>query len=239
MNVKKLLLSLGALAFLCVMISGVAFSQPNDGKKIDAVKVENNRAISSESILSKVKCKAGDILSQEAINEDLKRLYATDYFTDVSVDVRDTATGVTVVFVVEEKSVVEDIEFKGNIAIKEPKLKSLMKTKPNEMLNLAVLAQDVSEIKDFYSKKGYPFAEVNYEINVDKDTNKSRVMITIDERKKVKITSIEIKGNKALKTGDLKKVLSTKQAWWFITPVSLRMMFCRKTWIGSSPCTMI
>ncbi|MCX5678807.1 MAG: outer membrane protein assembly factor BamA [Candidatus Omnitrophica bacterium] len=202
-------------ALLFSMVSGPAHAQSTEGKTIAAVKVENNKAISSEIILSKIKTRAGDAFNQEVINEDLKRLYATDYFTDVSVDVKEEANGLVVVFLVEEKSVIEDIDFKGNAAFNASKLKSLMKSKPNEMLNLAVLAQDVAEIKDFYSKKGYPFTEVKYEINADKDTGKARVTIVVDEKTKVKVTSIVIAGNKAIKTNDIKKILSTKPAWLF------------------------
>lgn len=215
MKPARLALALGICAILLPIISGSALAQSAEGKAIIAVKVENNKAISSEIILSKIKTAPGETFNQEVVNEDLKRLYVTDYFTDVSVDVREEATGVSVIFLVEEKSVVEDIEFKGNIAFKSPKLKSLLKSKPNEMLNLAVLAQDVAEIKDFYSKKGYPFAEVKYEISVDKDTGKARVIIAVDEKTRVKVTGIDIAGNKAIKTKEIRKILSTKPAWLF------------------------
>ena len=210
-------------SFIAIILLGVLFfaasydahAQTTEGKTIASVKVENNKTISSEIILSKIKTAAGEAFNQETINEDLKRLYATDYFTDVSIDVKEDAGGVVVIFIVEEKSVLEDIDFKGNVAFKAPKLKSMLKSKPNEMLSLALLAQDVAEVKNFYSKKGYPFAEVKYEINVDKDTGKARVTIIIDEKTKVKVTAIEIVGNKAVKTGDIRKVLSTKPAWLF------------------------
>ncbi len=208
-------LALALLAILLPMVSGSAFAQYTEGKTITAVKVENNKAISSEIILSKVKTKAGETFNQEVVNEDLKRLYATDYFTDVSIDVRETSGGVLVVFMVEEKSVIEDINFNGNVAFKTPKLKSLLKSKPNEMLNLAVLAQDISEIENFYSKKGYPFAEVKYEINIDKETGKARVTIVVNEKTRVKVAGIEIAGNRAIRTNEIKKVLSTKPAWFF------------------------
>ncbi|MCM8761016.1 MAG: outer membrane protein assembly factor BamA, partial [Candidatus Omnitrophica bacterium] len=118
-------------------------------------------------------------------------------------------------FIVEEKSVIEDIKFKGNTAFRAPKLRAMMKSKPNEMLNLAVLAQDVAEIRDFYVTKGYPLVDVKYEIDVDKDTNKATVTIIIDEKTKVKVTKITIAGNKAVKTADIRKVLQTKPAWLF------------------------
>lgn len=215
MKYKRLVIALSVLSVMSFAVSAASYAQSTEGKTIKAVKVENNKTISSEIILSKIKTAAGDPFTQETINEDLKRLYATDFFTDVSIDVKDDPDGVVVIFMVEEKSVIESIEFKGNVAFKEPKLKSMLKSKPNEMLSLALLAQDVAEIKDFYSKKGYPFAEVKYEIDVDKDTAKARVSIIIDEKSKVKVKAVDIVGNKAVKTGDIRKVLSTKPAWLF------------------------
>lgn len=215
MNIKRFIAGLFVIAFLVPIFLPSSHAQTGDGKIVARVAVGNNKAISSEVILAKVRTKAGEPFNQEVVNEDLKRLYATEYFTDVSVDVADDAGGVSVTFLVEEKSVIDSIEFKGNVAFRAPKLRELMKSKPNEMLNLAILAQDVVEIKDFYVKKGYPSAEARYEIDVDKETGKAVVTVIIDEKTRVKVTSVTLVGNKAIKTGELRKALSTKPAWLF------------------------
>jgi len=221
MKINRILVTLSAAAvFLSAVLTGIAYSQaPSDeNKTVIEIAVKNNRAISTETILSKIKTKVGDKLSQETLNDDLKRLYATQYFTDVSIDVEDKTGGVLITFVVEEKSVVDDIIFTGNTAFRAQKLKSMMKTKPNEMLNLSVLAQDIAEIKAAYVKKGYPLVDVKYGVDLDKENNKSKIMITVDEKTRVKVKSIAISGNKAIKTNDIRKVLATKPAWWFINP---------------------
>ena len=182
---------------------------------ITAVRVKNNKFISTETILSKVRTRPGDRFNQESLNDDLKRLYDTEYFTDVSVDVEDNAGGVAVTFIVEEKSIVDDITFEGNTAFRVPKLKEAMKTKPNEMLNLAILAQDIAAIKDLYTKKGYPLVDVKYEIDLDKVNNKAKVRVTIDEKTRVKIVKVNVAGNKAIKTDVITKMLGTKPAWLF------------------------
>ena len=187
----------------------------NENKAITAIQVKNNRAISTEVVLSKIKTKIGDKFSQDVLNDDLKRLYATQYFTDVSIDVEDKDGGVAVTFVVEEKSVIEDIVFKGNKVLTAPKLKAAMKSKPNEMLNLAILAQDISEIKNLYVKKGYPQVDVKYSLDLNKESNKTIITISIDEKTRVKVSSVNIAGNKAIPAGKIKKVLGTKPAWLF------------------------
>jgi len=187
----------------------------SEGRTITAMNVKNNRVISTEIVLSKIRTKVGDKFSQEVLNDDLKKLYATQYFTDISIDVEDYQGGVSVSFVVEEKPVVEDIVFKGNNEFRPQKLKSTMKSKPNEMLNLALLAQDMAEIKMLYLKKGYPQVDVKYTIDTDKETNKAIITVTIDEKVHVKVASVKVTGNKAVKTNDIRKVLGTKPAWFF------------------------
>ncbi len=220
MTYRKVIAGLWATLFFLLTIVSASHSETtpppsNEGKAITAINVKNNKTISTEIILSKIRTKAGDTFSQEVMNDDLKKLYATQYFTDISIDVVDYKGGVVVTFAVEEKPVVEDIVFKGNNEFRPQKLKSTMKSKPNEMLNLALLAQDMADIKAQYIKKGFPQVEVKYTIDTDKETNKTIITVAIDEKVHVKVASVKIAGNKAVKTNDIRKILSTKPAWLF------------------------
>lgn len=190
-------------------------SSGGEDRKVTAINVKNNKTISSETILSKIKTKVGDSFNQDVLNDDLKRLYATEYFTDVSIDVAEYNGGIAVNLLVEEKPVIDDIVFKGNTAFRAQKLKSMMKTKANDMLNPATLAQDMIDIKEAYVKKGYPLVDVKYEIDVDRELNKAKITVTVDEKTRIKVSKITITGNKAIKTNELKKVLATKPAWLF------------------------
>ncbi len=218
MRFEKALTAPAAILFL--VMASAAYSDtvappPNEGKAITAISVKNNRTISTESVLSKIRTKVGDNFSQEVLNDDLKKLYATQYFTDISIDVEEYKLGVAVTFVVEEKPVIDDIVFKGNNEFRSQKLKTTMKSKPNEMLNLALLSQDIAEIKILYVKKGYPQAEVKYAIDTDKETNKAVITVTVDEKVHVKVAGVNITGDKAIKANDIRKMLGTKPAWLF------------------------
>jgi outer membrane protein assembly complex, YaeT protein len=208
------LISVGLMQF-SIIDTSYSEDQGNEGKIIKAIVVTNNRAISTETILSKIKTKIGDAFSQIMINEDLKRLYATEYFTDVSIDAENYEDGLQVTLLVEEKTVVGDIAFKGNKAYTAQRLKQAMKSKPDEMLNMPMLAQDIAEIRSLYIKKGYPGAEVRYELDVDKELNKTKITIIIDERKKIKVSKVNIAGNAHLKSANIVKVLGTKPSWLF------------------------
>ena len=216
MTARRIIKGFAVIALLLqAAVCAYGQSPDDEGKTVSAIRVENNRAVSTETILTKIKTRIGDKLSQDILNDDLKRLYGTEYFSDVSVDVKEEAAGAVVTFIVEEKPVIDTIEFKGNVAFRTPKLLAVMKSKPSEMLNLAILASDIAEIRDFYVKKGYPMTEVKYELDIDKDTNKAKITVIVDEKSKVKISRIDIVGNKAIKTDAIRKVLTTKPAWLF------------------------
>ncbi len=219
---KELKVAAGLFTAIFLFSAGIAHSQTptpptesSEGKPITTINVKNNRTISTEIILSKIRTKIGDRFSQEVLNDDLKKLYATQYFTDISIDVEPDKDGVTVTFVIEEKPIIEDIVFKGNNEFRPQKLKSTMKTKPNEMLNLAILSQDMLDIKALYVKKGYPQIDIKYTIDTDKETNKAIITVIIDEKTHVKVASVKLAGNKAIKTNELRKILGTKPAWLF------------------------
>ena len=94
--------------------SAYAQDNPAAERTITRIAVKNNNVISQETVLLKVRTKVGDKFSQDTINDDIKRLYATQYFLDVSVDVEEYNGGVAVTFIVEEKPVIDDVVFTGN-----------------------------------------------------------------------------------------------------------------------------
>jgi len=222
MNIaRKCLIYLSAIFILAHLTAIETYAQNSDkeGKEVAAINVKGNMAISRETIISKIKTKVGDSFSQEILNEDLKRLYATEYFTNVSIDVEDYAGGIAVTFMVEEKPTIEEIVFEGNKAFRDQKLKSVMKSKKDEMLNLSLLASDISEIKTLYVKKGYPLVEVKYALDVGKELNKAKIIITIDEKTRVKVAKVTMAGNKAIASNKITKVLGTRPAWLFNTGI--------------------
>lgn len=204
----------GLVQFALIPLS-YSQDEGNEGKIIKEIKVKNNKAVSAEMILSKIKTKVGDTFSQVVLNEDLKRLYATDYFADVSIDGEPYEDGISITIFVEEKTIIGEISFNGNKAFTAQKLRESMKSKTDDMLNMPLLAQDIAEIRSMYIKKGYPTVDVKYELDVDKALGKTRIIITIEEKTRIKVTKVSVTGNEHLKTPKIIKVLGTKPAWLF------------------------
>src|SRR3972149_8898030 len=60
--------------------------------------VSGSRRIETSTILSKIRLKTGDIYSEGAVREEIKGLYETDYFDDISVATDTSDDGVTLTF---------------------------------------------------------------------------------------------------------------------------------------------
>jgi outer membrane protein insertion porin family len=179
-------------------------------KTIAIIKVRGNKAISSATILSKIKSKPGDAFSQEQLNSDLKRLFGLGFFTDIAIETEDYETGLAVIFVVVERPLISQVLFIGNKAIRSEKLKKEIKSTENEMLDETKLKGDIEQIKDMYKKKGYQRVEAKYEIEPDKEKNTVKVTITISENKRIKIRKINFVGNYNFSSRKLMKSISTR-----------------------------
>ena len=187
-------------------------------QKVSDVVVKGNNAVSTDTILLNIKTAKGRDLIQKQLNEDIKRLYATGYFSDVEVELENYLDGVRVIFIVTEKATIEKIVFKGNDSIGDKRLLKEIETKEKNVLSRRVLSADVKKIKAYYRKKGFPLIDVGFSIDEGKD-NKVIVTITVDEKTKYVVKKIEFSGNNAFNGKVLQKQMATKKSWWFISGV--------------------
>ena len=183
-----------------------------------SVEVEGNKIVSSATILTKIKTRPGDRLSQQTVDEDIKRLYSTGFFTDVSAEVRPYPDGQMVRFRVQERPLVSGVVITGNRQFREAKLREEIKTKEQELLDRRELKQDQERIKQLYRTKGFYLVEVAQEVKVDESTNKATVYLQITEGKKLRVRRILFEGNEHISARRLRKAIATKQSWWFVTP---------------------
>lgn len=220
---KKILLLLLVLTSLTLTTTfAPAQNLPDDGyslstqaKKVKSIEVRGNKSISIAQVLSKIKTRVGQDYRQSIISDDLKRLYNTGYFSDVSIDREDFEGGLKVFIDVEEKPIVEEITFSKTRYVKSKVILSKIKTKVGKFLDNKSLNDDVNTIEEMYAKKGLTRAEVDVESFIDETTNKASLHFVIREGFRVKIKRINILGNTAYSDGRLIKVMKSRPAWLF------------------------
>ncbi|MFH1777069.1 MAG: outer membrane protein assembly factor BamA [Candidatus Omnitrophota bacterium] len=214
MGGKKFFICLAMLIIVSFCTCGLA-DEPGGAKKITAVLVVNNQAVSTQAILSKVRIRTGQEFLPAALSEDIKKLYATGYFSEVSVDIEDYEQGVKITFIVKEKPVLDEIVFSGNKKFHRRRLNEKIQCRIGTFVNQQQLKADQKRLSDFYNNQGYPHNSVHYQVEVNQDTNRAVATFVIDEGTHVKIKRMELSGNLAFKTGRILKIIKTKKAWLF------------------------
>lgn len=219
---KKISYSIFLLSFLFSFVFCVsaqtedeAFSLGGTSKVVKAVEVEGNKVISTSTIMVKIKTRPGEQYYSQTARDDIKRLYETGYFSDISLNLEDYEGGIKVVFKVEERPIISEIEFKSVKLVSRNALSRKMKTAVGQYLNLALLKEDIAAIKAEYERKGLPDVEISYDTIADKKENKVKLVIDVTETKPVRITRIYVEGNLHFTDGKIISLIKTRKVGFF------------------------
>ncbi|MFH1692294.1 MAG: outer membrane protein assembly factor BamA [Candidatus Omnitrophota bacterium] len=192
-----------------------SFSSSGTSKTIKAVEVQGNKAISTATIMVKIKTRPGESYYSQTARDDIKRLYETGYFSDISLNLEDFEGGIKVIFKVEERPVISKIDLEGIKMISRSALSRKMKSAVGQYLNYALLKEDIAAIKAEYERKGLPGVEVSYDTAIDAKDNKVKLVISVVESKRVKIKNIYVEGNLHFNDSKILGLIKTKRAGFF------------------------
>ncbi len=219
--ILTLVLAMGAAILLLTAVlaadeqAGGAGQQPL--RTVTAIEVRGNKNISTNAVVSKMKTRVGSAYRENIISDDLKRLYLLGFFSDIKIDTEDYNNGVRVVITVTERPVIEKITFSGitRLKMRDEKLKEQLKSKETQYLDYPSLTEDVRTLQKLYEKTGFSQADINYQVDIDKESNKARVQFLVNEGRRLRIKDILIKGNTAFSDKRILKIMKTKHAWFF------------------------
>jgi outer membrane protein insertion porin family len=172
---------------------------------VTAVEISGNEVIKTERVRLAVSLKEGDILSKEAIQEDVNNIYLLGYFADVGAEVKDHEQGKKVIFKVVENNVIQKVKITGNSVIPEKELMEVMKSGEGQVFNIPILNSDVKRINELYSKRGYSFSGVT---NMDVKEQGETIKIEITEGK---LEEIRLEGKHKTKDYIIYKQLRMKK----------------------------
>jgi len=212
------LVFISSISFIIILSLGLSSFAQTESNLVTAIEVKGNKSISTNTIISKIKTKIGSPYQETVANDDLKRLYLLGYFSDIKIDTEVYQGGWKVIITVTERPIIEKITFVGIMrltTVKEDKLKETLKSKETQYLDYPNLAEDIKTIKKLYEKIGYSQAEVNYKVDINKDTGRARIEFDVVEGRRVKIKDIRIEGNKSFSAKRILRLMKTKRAWLF------------------------
>jgi outer membrane protein insertion porin family len=179
-------------------------------ENIYKIMILGNVKVEEGVIRGTIKSREGGPFSVEKVREDLRSVFDLGYFTDVQVDIKSTAQGKEVIFIMVEKPSVKEILIKGNQKVKLEDIKEKMNLTPRSILNLEKVKENSELIRKLYFSKGYYGVKVEYKVDY-LETNEGVVTFMISEGPKGHIRKIVFKGNKNIKSSELKRMMMTKQ----------------------------
>ena len=190
-------------------ISPLSFAQNNE-LKINKIIVYGEKRLSKSFILNYLPNYPNTKFTSEVLNDFTKNLYKTEFFSNVKVEVKNDS----LVIILEEFPIVNEITFTGNDLIENDQLLEIISIKPRDVFNNENINNAVERIRIEYQKIGRYLSEINIKKNV---LTEGRVNINfdIDEGSLLVVKNINFIGNKNFSDTELKSKITTKEDAWY------------------------
>ena len=198
------------LAIVAFSVSAMGQERP-DGPRVVGIKVEGNRNASQTLILSVSAIHIGEVLSSQAVQETIKRLYALDLFATVKIEAEAQTGGATIVIHVTELPKLTRIEFKGLDKVSEKDLKEKIGLAAGGYISPYLSHSAKQKILKVYAEKGYFRAIVTPTLVYSVDSTEASLLFDIKERSKVKVEDVIMTGNSRVPSKEIIKKMRNRK----------------------------
>jgi outer membrane protein insertion porin family len=165
------------------------------GETVSAVQFEGVTFSASDAIFSQLTQKAGEPLDPDKVRADLRRLFATGRYRDISVDVVPAGSGVTVVFAGQPRYFVGRVTILG---VKQERLTSLLefatKLNPGDPFVDSALPAAVDALKQSLAENGYYQPTVSAVTTVDDVGHQVDATFTVHTGPQAKVGAVAVTG---------------------------------------------
>lgn len=197
---KKFLLYVTPLILAAAPMHHVFAEQPSieayEHKKVAQIKIKMENlppgsSFNSSQVLTKLNTKAGDPFSQSTFDQDLKTLSQEYDRTEPSIEVKNGEIYITIL--IWQKPVIKQIKFIHK-KFKTHTLEHELGIEPNSVFNRDEFNRAFNKLKEFYIKKGYFEAQLDYTIIPIPNKNEMNIVIKIDEGRSGKVKKLSFEG---------------------------------------------
>jgi outer membrane protein insertion porin family len=176
-------------------------------RKID---VRGAERVGADTVRSSLTIVPGKDFSNADIDQSIKRLYATGLFSDVRISV----SGGTLVVVVNENQLINQIVFNGNRKIKDDKLVTLVRSRPLGPYSEALIEADLQSLRQAYAAIGRSDVQITTQ-TAPVGNGRVNLAFVINEGDRTKINEINFVGNTHYSAFRLRAVVATKESGLF------------------------
>jgi outer membrane protein insertion porin family len=190
-----------------------ATTQGSKFVRVDDVEIEGNERIDRAAIRLQLKYTSGNI-SSEQISEDVKTLYRTGFFEQVTASVVQKSGRAFLRYLVSEKPVVRRVFIKGNEEVDQSDLASVFQFDARRFFDRTKVDQMIRKGVSLYQTRGFYDASFEYAL-VPVGENQVDLSFTVTEGERYKIREIAIRGIERLEEDDVLSAMETRRyKWW-------------------------
>ena len=179
------------------------------------IKVSGNDRLSVATIINFSELDLGENISENDLNNSVKKLYETNFFKNINFTINDGILNIDVI----ELPIIQEIIFNGIKANKvKEQLKDIISLKEKGPLVESSISNDKNKILNSFKTSGYYFAIV--ETNIKKNLNNSvNLIFDIERGDRASIKKIEFIGDKIFKNRKLLSIITSEEDkfWKFIS----------------------
>lgn len=184
--------------------------------EINNFSVSGNQRISKGTIQVLGKIDLNKSIDNKEVNKILKNLYATDFFENINIEIKDQNLLITV----KENPILENISITGIKKEKfQEKLLENISLKNRSSFTEFKLQKDINLINNILKQNGFYFAKIETFVKKNDENNSINLDFSIELGKKAKIKSIQFIGDKKIKDRKLKNVIVSEESkfWKFVS----------------------
>jgi outer membrane protein insertion porin family len=206
---------------------------------VERVEVARSQFIQKETLLFYISTRAGDRYDQLRLREDFRRLWETGFLDDLSIDVRDTASGGKVVtFVVTERKRIQIVDYRGSKALTSSAIEDALKEKDaalklDTFYDVGKARRVEGVLRDMLAEKGRPFATVKHEAKVV-GASGLQVSFVIEDGPKARVEQIDFIGNGVFSDRTLRRRMKQvkQRGFWSFRWLLGKTTYTPEKWSG-------
>ena len=169
-----------------------------------------------------------DESTEELLRTDFRRLWATAFLDDLSIEAHDYAfsngtVGKILVFNMEERQRIRIVDYEGLVKVDQSAIEERLKEKGvslrlDSFLDPEAIKRVMSTVREVYAEKGYQHAEVTPDVKpVPGEGKLVHVTFNVFEGPRVAIRDVEFLGNRDISDEALARVLKANKAAGLLT----------------------
>lgn len=195
---------------ILLALAATATAQQPEAKPpiIHKIEIADLTRVSESLIRSQLESKVGEPLSPPAVGRDIRRISEMGYFTNVEVHIESRDGQNILIYKFFEEQSIGELVIAGNKKLKDRDIRSALNQQEGDAFFPEAFESEREALLTLYKDKGFLNATVDITAEQIGDSD-MRVSYLISEGRKARIKKVAFRGNDALSTRKLRRIVKT------------------------------